>query len=180
MGGGNVKQVFTVLVVISLLLTALIIAGCIEQQQPVSPENVLVVVTTIKTPTVVGTQHVPVMPAYTPTPLDVGKENQSVQLQDWIYVLRGNRGIVTAPLYKEIYEYQQTLEDKSRCYRYIGDFTPCNSEETHNYYMSYLNEKQQVYGMDQLIDQIRSQTSDPDDQVRMQSVWFRTSHIRRM
>ena len=161
------KQVFTVLVVISLLLTAVIIAWCIEKQQAVSPENVPVVITTIKTPTVIETQHVPVMPAYTPTPLDVGKENRSVQLRDWIYVLRGNRGIVTAPLYKEIYEYQQTLEDKSRCYRYIGDFTPCNSEETHNYYMSYLNEKQQVYGMDQLIDQIRSQTSDPDDQVRI-------------
>jgi hypothetical protein len=90
-----------------------------------------------------------------------------VTTRSFDYVHRGKAGSITMKLYSGIYIKQKSISKPATCIRYTSDPSPCTPEEIRQYYLKYLDEAIQKQSLDELVRQIKSKTSDPDDRARV-------------
>ncbi len=86
----------------------------------------------------------------------------------YTYVLRGKESNLSVGISTEVYRSLLLKNNPVACYRNItDDNTTCNVSENRQYYLEMLNEPSEVPYMNELVEQIQSETTDKDDQARI-------------
>lgn len=127
-------------------------------------------VTVVESPAAAAVPEIPIYtqtPIKTPLPTYTLENNTRTRVSE--YVVQGQHDTITIPLYPEISQYQRSLAKEYAvvCSRWENEMTKCTEEETRQYYLKYIDEPTQKRGLDQVVRQIKSRTSNPEDQVRI-------------
>ena len=91
----------------------------------------------------------------------------SVTTKSYPYILRGNISTINVSLDSGVYNELLSRSQPVTCYRNTSDTSPCNNEEVRQYFLKYLDETTQKNDLHEFVRQIKFQTADHDDQVRI-------------
>jgi hypothetical protein len=83
------------------------------------------------------------------------------------YNLHGNFSTVNLNLSSDIYDKVSVKPQPVLCYRYENDASSCNNEEIRQYFLKYLDDPVQKKSLDEIVQSIKTKTSDKDDRARI-------------
>lgn len=106
-------------------------------------------------------------PPSIPIPVTTINRETGMTVRSFDYVLRGRTSTISLNLYSGVYQEITSKSLPSTCIRYNYDTRSCTNEEIQQYYRNYIDEPNQKKYLDNLVQSIKSQTSNRDDQVRI-------------
>lgn len=83
------------------------------------------------------------------------------------YNIRGKSGTISTTLFSGVDSYLISKNPPATCIRYNYDSSPCTTEEIRQYYLRIMDDPVQKKYLDNLVQSIKSATSDKDDQARI-------------
>lgn len=94
--------------------------------------------------------------------LETGMTQQSFK-----YTLQGKPGTIDIKLYYGVYDKILSQPSFFECTRYMGDSSPCTTEEIRQSNLKFINDSTSKKYLDELVSSIKMKTSNTDDQARI-------------
>jgi hypothetical protein len=164
------------IVVISVLMITLGNFAILNENANTALKSTPVVATGSQTLLPVSTPNPPiystVMVTQTPSfdifnPLPTQNLDTGPSPRNYPYVLRGTRSTLGITLFSGAFEEISSKSTPPACTRYNSDSSPCTPEEIRQYYLKFIDDPDQKKYLDDLVDSIKSKTSNNDDQARI-------------
>jgi len=102
-------------------------------------------------------------------PISIATKNYETGLsaKTFVYVLRGASSTINVNLYSGVHSEILSEGTPAACIRYNYDSSPCTNDEINQYLLKYIDESNQEKYLNNLVNSIKSKTSNRDDQARI-------------